>query len=380
MKRLAVLAVRSPDEADGVRDYCRQLVDRLDELPSWDVALELSERGSWRIAWNGSAEGWPPSEADVVLLQYSPFWYGRRSFSPGLPIAIWRLRASRRRPAIALMVHETFMDGANWRWALMGAWQRVQLFALQAAADIQFHSTDAWMTRARRRWPAPPARHLPVASNFPDRRADRERERRALALEDGELVLACFRLDHRNRFRTSVMAAAERVAAAGHRVRLINFGGGTPGMEMRDGITVLNPGYLEPNRLAGMLSAVDIFLAPHLDGVSTRRTTVMSALQHEVAVVGTDGYYTDEMLREASGAIRLVPLDRPDLFADAARELAEDGFARCALAKAGRALYEEHFDWPVITASLVDALESLPGLTASRRRLPRTDRGTAAGA
>jgi glycosyltransferase involved in cell wall biosynthesis len=362
VKRLAVLAVRSADEADGVRDYSSQLVDRLREQPSWNTQLNLCDRGSWRTAWSGTANGWSPSEADVVLLQYSPFWYGRRSFSPGLPIAIWRLRASRRRPAIALMVHETFMDASNWRWALMGAWQRVQLFALQAAADIQFHSTEAWMTRARQRWPAPPARHLPVASNFPDRRADRDRERRALGLEDGELVLACFRMDQRSGFQPSIMAAAEAVAAAGHRVRLINFGGGTPTSDAHDGITVLNPGYLEPDRLAALLSTADIFLAPHLDGVSTRRTTVMSALQHEVAVVGTDGHYTDGLLREASSAIRLVPLDRPDLFAGAARELADDAAARVALAKAGRALYEKHFDWPVITASLVDALESLPGV------------------
>jgi hypothetical protein len=366
VKRLAVLAARSADEADGVRDYCRQLVDRLRDVPSWDAQLDLCERGSWRTAWSGSAKGWPPSEADVVLLQYSPFWYGRRSFSPGLPIAIWRLKASRRRPAIALMVHETFMPATNWRWAIMGTWQRVQLFALQAAADIQFHSTEAWMARARQRWPAPPARHLPVASNFPDGRADREREREALGLEDGELVLACFRTHHRDGFRDAVMGAAEAVAAAGHRVRLINFGGGTPAVEARDGVTVFSPGYLEPDRIASLLSAVDIFLAPHLDGVSTRRTTVMSALQHELAVIGTDGYYTDEMLREASDAIRLVPLDRPDLFADAARELAEDASARRALGKAGRALYEGHFDWPVLTASLVDALESLPGVNGQR--------------
>jgi glycosyltransferase involved in cell wall biosynthesis len=269
------------------------------------------------------------------------------------------------------MVHESFMEPTNWRWAVMGAWQRVQLFALQAVADIQFHSTQAWMTRARQRWPAPPARHLPVASNFPDRRADRDRERRALGLEEGELVLACFRMDHRRRFRGAVLSAAEAAAAAGHRVRLINFGAGARPIDAADRIapdriTLVNPGYLEPDRIASLLSAVDIFLAPHLDGVTTRRTTVMSALQHEVPVVATDGYFTDEMLREASDAIRLVPLDRPDLFAEAVCRLAEDPSERRALGRAGRELYEARFDWPVLTASLLDALESLPGVNGHR--------------
>ena len=57
----------------------------------------------------------------------------------------------------------------------------------------------------------------------------------------------------------------------------------------------------------------------------------MSALQHGIAVVGTDGPRTDGLLRHSRDALLLIPVERPDLFAKAARRLAADQTAESRL-------------------------------------------------
>ena len=81
---------------------------------------------------------------DAVVVQYNPFMYGRWGFAPWLPAALWRARRSRGAPEIALMVHEPYVPMVNWRWALMGLWQRSQLLALYGMADVVFASIDSW--------------------------------------------------------------------------------------------------------------------------------------------------------------------------------------------------------------------------------------------
>jgi glycosyltransferase involved in cell wall biosynthesis len=111
-----------------------------------------------------------------------------------------------------------------------------------------------------------------------------------------------------------------------------------------------------------MLAGSDIFLAPFADGVSTRRTTVMSALQHAIPVLGTDGHLTDRVLQQSSSALRLVPVRDRDGFAAEAMRLAQQGEERRALGDAGQLLYARSFDWPVV----VDGLMQLTRSSADR--------------
>jgi glycosyltransferase involved in cell wall biosynthesis len=121
-----------------------------------------------------------------------------------------------------------------------------------------------------------------------------------------------------------------------------------------DGVHTQRPGELPPAELASLVAAADLFLAPLVDGVSTRRTSVMTALQHEVAVVGTDGPLTDSVLR--GDALELTPVGDVDAFASAAERLAVDPERRAQLAAAGRSLYERDFDWPVLARELAAIL------------------------
>lgn len=348
---------------DGIRDHGERLVEELARTDGLRVGLQSRVAPpfvSRRAIDNGSlASLLELDDAAAVVVQYSPFCYGRWGFAPWLPARFVRLRTRRPRPTIALLVHEPYVPMHTARSVLMGLWQRAQLEALRLSADVVFCSIEPWALRLARRRPRRPVHHLPVGSNLPDGRAGREAERRRLGLGEGTVVLASFGTDHEAWMPSYVTRAANAVARDGRPVVLLSLGAKAPSIEgLHQSIRVFAPGYLGADALASKLAAADVFMGPVVDGVSTRRGTLMAALQHGLAVVGTLGPLTDPVLQEATSAMRLVPVDDPDLYAETVRRLAGSDAERRALGAAGRDLYESCFDWPVTSRRLLAALES----------------------
>ena len=103
-------------------------------------------------------------------------------------------------------------------------------------------------------------------------------------------------------------------------------------------------------------AAMDVCLAPFRRGVSTRRGSFMAALQQGVATVSTRGSHTDSMLQQADGHAFLLA-DDLEQYRHYACLLLRDPARRAEIAQAGQALYRAAFDWNVIAAHLVEALE-----------------------
>jgi glycosyltransferase involved in cell wall biosynthesis len=93
----------------------------------------------------------------------------------------------------------------------------------------------------------------------------------------------------------------------------------------------------------------------------------MAAMQHGLPIVSTAGPSTDRLLA-LSGAIELVPCSQRDAFAHTAVRLIRDHAQRLALGASARALYREHFDWPVIAEALARHLGDAATWTGSRSR------------
>ncbi len=354
-KAIALVCRESHGEIDGIRDYTVQLADALRRFEG--VSAEVLGPG----ALNGTLVDY-----DTVVLQYNPFMYGRWGFTPWLPAALLRMR--RRHPTleVALMVHEPYVPMINWRWTLMGIWQRSQLFALRAVADPVFASIDAWTSTLGEMRPRRVVHHLPVGSNLPDRRPYRKEARLGIGGTPETLIVSTFGTAHPARRLEYVTAAVNAIAANGVPTIFLNLGAGAPAFDgVAPSVRVLAPGLQSPPALAEFLSATDLFLAPFADGVSTRRTTIMAALQHGLAVIGTDGPLTDPTFRESDHALRLVPVGREDLFVDAAMKLAARQEERERVGKAARRLYDERFDWPIIAEALLSHLS--PRRTATGR-------------
>jgi glycosyltransferase involved in cell wall biosynthesis len=353
-KRIALIAARSAAEADGIRDYTRTLSATLRSMGLDARLLEWSNGAPPAESQNGlaPAAGAELEAADALIVQYCPFSFGRRGFAPALPLFLARVRRNRPRPLIAVMFHETYVDMKNVRWTLMGAWQRAQLLAIQLMADVQLCSIQRWTERLRRTALGRPVHHLPVASNLPDARARRQDVRAAIGVDRETVLLSCLGLRHPGRLQDHVLGAAREAGVAARSVLLLDLGPGTSSATRLAGNVQLRAtGFLPADDLAGHIAASDVFLAPYMDGVSTRRSSVMSALQQGVPVVGTRGHLTDDMMARAPELLLAEP-DRSDRFAAIVAGLVGDPRRRARLGAAGRRLYETSFDWPVLARRL----------------------------
>jgi glycosyltransferase involved in cell wall biosynthesis len=361
------------ERIDAIRSYTETLARTVASLGDRRVTLLLGDGpGAWTVADVGGGSrrvefdelGRLLGAVDHVVVQYNPFSYGNRGFAPWLPRLLRQVRNADRPPALAVMVHEAFVAAGGLRSTALSVWQRNQLRAVLSAADVVFTSTEH-ITEQIQGSTGRSCVHLPVGSNLPDRRADREEMRRRLGIDPGTLVLAAFGTDHPSRLPTYLRGAAEAVAASGVDTVLLNLGARAPAVPTSTpGLRVITPGEQAEEDLAAHMAAGDVYLAAFEDGVSTRRTTLMAALQHELAVVGTSGVATDGMLARATHAIRLVPVGRERDFADAVVQVAADAGERAMLAQEGRALYDGEFDWPVVGSRMVALLDA----AAARRR------------
>jgi hypothetical protein len=112
-------------------------------------------------------------------------------------------------------------------------------------------------------------------------------------------------------------------------------------------------GRLPSYELACHLAACDIVLQPYPDGVTGRRTSLMSALALGLPIVTTTGHLTEAFWKD-SNAVALVPADRKEGLADEVEALLRSRSRKDELAKNARELYRAKF----ALRHTIDALRS----------------------
>jgi glycosyltransferase involved in cell wall biosynthesis len=102
------------------------------------------------------------------------------------------------------------------------------------------------------------------------------------------------------------------------------------------------------DEVSRLFAAMDVALMSFIDGVSTRRSSFMTALSHGVATVTTFGKATGPLLREAAErqCFLAAAADDPAAYARAVNCLAADAAYRARVARAGEAWAERHVGWP----------------------------------
>lgn len=177
---------------------------------------------------------------------------------------------------------------------------------------------------------------LPVVPLAP---GEREALRRELGLASDELALVIFGFDHDSRPTGGLASVEEALAAAGIRSRLLVIGTATvPARDPRTAAWLLPLGFCPAERASRLFSSADVFLAPFVDGVSTRRTSVAAALAHRLPVVTTRGHHTDSDVFHP-GVVELAEAGDDAAFAQRVRALAASPARRRELGEAGHALF-----------------------------------------
>jgi glycosyltransferase involved in cell wall biosynthesis len=370
-----------PPALDGIGDYTVHLATALQSSPH--RVLIRSGRGPSEVpnvevvggydfgSWSGLRRLTADIEAarpDWVVLQYNPFSYGRWGFNPMLPLALWNMRKKPDSPRLAVMVHEAFAPVISWQFGVMTTWQRLQFYALGRMADLLFLSISPWAVRFDSWFPSTPVHHLPVGSNMPRVAADSSLVRDQYEINANDVVLGIFGSAHPSRLLSFVGSAVDAVAAVRPaQVLYVGAAGHTVGQALGEKAPFIDAGPLPGKDVSRAFAAMDLYLAPFHEGVSTRRGSFMAGLQHGIPSLSTYGAHTDPILLDRNGsAFVLVPDDDPEAFATAALDLSNEDQMRKAVGTAGRTFFDEHFSWSTIAQNMGHLLSKEAALSNSR--------------
>ncbi len=300
-----------------------------------------------------------------LLVQWVPHGYGYQSMN--LPFCMWLWsRAVRHRDVVEVMVHEPYLafGEGSWKQSGVAVVHRLMTMVLLNAARRVWMSIPAWEAY----WRPYTLRHrlpfqwLPVASNIAVVNDPAGvRAVRALFAPAERQIVGHFGTYDRHIAELLMTAVPALLRDCTDCVMLL-LGRGSE--LMRDELIRRQPeltgrmhatGMLDTRSLSLHISACDMLIQPYVDGVSSRRTSVMVGLSHGVPIVTTSGRLT-ESLWAGSEAVALAPAADMAALVDATRQLLSDEASRRRMSVAARALYDERFDVKRTITALREAL------------------------
>ena len=300
-----------------------------------------------------------------LLVQWVPHGYGFKSMN--LPFCLWLWnRTVSHRDTVEVMIHEPYLafGEGSWKQSGVALIHRLMTIVLLKAARRVWVSIPAWEggLRPYTLGRALPFRWLPVASNIAVvEDSEVVQAIRARSAPAGEQIVGHFGTYDRHikgLLLKSVPALLQ--SHAGCVMLLLGRGGEA----VRDELTRAYPelsgrihatGTLSARDLSLHISACDVLVQPYIDGVSSRRTSVMVGLSHGIPIVTTEGRLTESLWAESEG-VALAPVEDVRALVDATRRLLSDEGYRRRMSATARALYSERFDVSLTVAALREAV------------------------
>ncbi len=286
-----------------------------------------------------------------LLIQYEPHAFGWRALN--VPFCVW-LRSLRRYP-ISVIFHEIaypFARNQPVAHNALAAVNRVMALIVARAASRIFMTTPAWHRQLRRFGrSATRIEWIPVPSTIPvyDCKADdRESIRLQYGLDQSRIIGHFGTYGVLTRSRLSECIDTLVAGRADRSVLLL----GRNSREFRDQLVADRPalaprlhaaGNLEARDVSRHLAACDLMLQPYPDGITTRRTSVMSALAHGVPVASNLGDLSERFWSASDSVALANDYTTPSLVATVERLLCEET-ERCRVGRAGYRLYSDRFD------------------------------------
>ena len=364
-----ILTGEYPPQAGGVADYTRLVAHGLAgagrEVHVWTAPAGddgLAEPGLG-VTVHRDAGLW--SAADLrrldarldafaaprrLLVQYTPNAWGRRGLNLGF--CRWLERRARGGDEVVAMVHEAIYDwrfGDRPRRLVLAAVHRLMLASLLRAARRVLYaaaSLEAQIAHHGRGRAA--ATLVPIPSTVPvvDDPAGVAATRARLA-PAGEIVVGHFGTYGETAGEVLERSLVPLMQGRAGRVALLL---GRGGRAFAEGLIRRHPelagrvvatGGRPAEELSRHLQACDLMIQPYVDGVSTRRTSVMASLAHGLPVATNRGHNTEPLWSDEGGVA--VAADHAGALVAEAEALLADPAARAALGAAGADLYRRRF-------------------------------------
>lgn len=382
--KICLLSARFPPQRCGVGDYTYFLANALarigHEVDVLTAAGDLDELlyplpasvRVHRVIANWGTRGLRALikhirelSPDTLLIQYTPHSFDRRGITFAVNLLPALLRVSRN-TRVVTNFHELYIPfGRSLKHNLGAVWQRSAAVLLSVGSHAITVTTGEWEGLLAGLGIRKHIKMIPVGSNIPQV-ALSEEERghlRAEILGDSEgLLVAGFGARH---FRD--MPAAFSALRQVKKRRLVKFlwiGGGDPDDRHRvkieqaqranrlSDIDVEWTGVLPHTRVSSLLLACDLMMLPFMDGVSTRRTSAVTALQHGLPLLTTQGARLEPWFVHGKN-VYLTPVGDTRALEEGLLELARTPELRSRLARGASELYDGYFAWDVIARQVV---------------------------
>ncbi len=294
-------------------------------------------------------------DPDRVLVQWVPQLYHRIGASLGLPVAAQRIY--RMGIQIHVMMHELWVVPDRPLYWITHPIQKLAVSLFVNGSHSTSVSIRQWTELLREKFPhrrndihCVPVGSNIVRQNFPSR----DWIRNKLQIDRDRVIIALFSPYGSARDFPLIESVYQKMRSAPS-VQWVCIGGDRARLADRlPGLSgdphCLFTGYLENENVSLWLQASDILFAPFMDGVCTRRGTIMAGLAHGLAIVTTRGRFTDLPLFSDSGMV---------LSERNAEELSQrlmawvgDPQARRAAAEESERFHRNHFTWNQIAQML----------------------------
>jgi glycosyltransferase involved in cell wall biosynthesis len=367
--RWAILTGEYPPKLGGVSDYTRLVAESLamagDEVHVWaQVASRTTPECAGvtvhRLPDNYGPRSLPYVDSDLrrlghrvrILVQYVPHAFGWKAMN--VPFCVWLSNCWRKR--FEVMFHEVsfpLAPGQPWKHELLGNVTGRMARMIHRAAERSWISIPAWAELLRRLVPGRNAiEWLPVPSTLPTKAdpAQIAKIRERVAAEPGTRMVG-----HFGTFGTPIArlltATLPRLLRTDHPYRVLLVGLGS--QEFRDRLLrehgglderILATGPLSSKDAANWLASSDMLLQPYIDGVSSRRTSVMAGLALGLPIVTTEGCLSEPLWRE-SGAVNLVQAGDDNALIASCEALLQQETMRKQLGHAARLFYRCRPRW-----------------------------------
>jgi len=355
-----------PPDIGGVGDYTAQLGEALsrcgDEVHVWAPPNSRSAIDAGPIRLHRLPDNFGPrsilamdrgidrSQDSQILVQYVPHAFGWKAMN--VPLCLWL--ASRQRDRLGVMFHEVAYPMTRdqpMRHNLLGVVTRAMAAILARSARRIFVTTSAWEPILRSiSHTQQPIQSIPTFSNVPlvEDEAGANAIRRRVAPNGGKIAGHVGGYGSVYADGTTALLVAGLAQDTELAVLLIGKGGTEFRARMIDQHPSLASrlhatGALAPADLSRSIAACDLMVQYYPDGVSTRRTSCMAALEHGRAVMTTSGHLTEPLWNE-SRAVALAPANDLPAMASMLHRLIGDTEEQQRLGAAARDLYDRCFD------------------------------------
>ncbi|TXK10318.1 glycosyltransferase [Microbacterium hatanonis] len=258
------------------------------------------------------------SRADVYLVQFEQFSYGRRGFNPEFSNMIRLVKKANPVAQSIVYFHETYAYPKNFRHAIMFAYQRRQAIQLAKSASTVLFTCRMGMARLGRF--NPESWVVPVHENIPVIEAAPEPLRPA---GDAVRVMVFGNLESRR--AKLIRDAFAEIEGAVPTAELWYVGRDSRrARELVSGESILRVwAEAEPAKVSELMKLVDLALSPFPDGISGRRGSFAALMKHAVPTVTNLGRFSDDYLRVAAACGAFVLTSDEDFAKESAR-LAKD--------------------------------------------------------